>query len=60
MFFFRKSNRNECNCGNSFNKYGKAEDFGLTCNMTCIQNSTQLCGGSNANSIYQIKNCRRK
>jgi hypothetical protein len=61
MFFvFQNPKRNECNCGNSFDKYAKAENFGLSCNLTCIQNETQICGGSNANSIYKIYNCKKE
>jgi hypothetical protein len=40
-----------CFCGNSYGKYGQADN----CNMKCNGNSNQICGGSWANSIYEIE-----
>jgi hypothetical protein len=33
-------------------KYGWAEENGLKCNMTCNGNSSEICGGVLANSVY--------
>jgi len=37
-----------CLCGNSYGKYGAANN----CSMTCTGDRTQACGGFNANSVY--------
>lgn len=37
-----------CLCGNSYGKYGTADN----CNIKCTGDSGQNCGGYNANSIY--------
>jgi hypothetical protein len=37
-----------CLCGNSFGRYGVADN----CNMACTGSSAQKCGGTNANAIY--------
>ncbi len=37
-----------CLCGNSYGKYGPANN----CNMTCTGNSNEVCGGINANNVY--------
>ncbi len=33
---------------------GLASSHALSCNMSCTGNSTQICGGINANSIYML------
>jgi hypothetical protein len=38
----------QCFCGNSYGKYGASK----ACTSDCSGNSTQTCGGANANSIY--------
>ena len=40
-----------CFCGNSYGKSGSASN----CNMHCSGNSSETCGGSWANSVYQLK-----
>jgi len=44
----------ECFCGHKFGKYGKAKN----CNVKCTEkkNKNKICGGSWANSVYEIKN----
>ena len=37
-----------CLCGNSYGKYGTADN----CNYQCTGDSNQMCGGYNANSVY--------
>lgn len=37
-----------CLCGNSYGKYGTADN----CNMKCTGDSGQICGGYSANSVY--------
>ena len=44
-----------CVCDNSYGKYGKADN----CNMKCTGNSSEICGGEWANSVYKIHNPRR-
>ena len=39
-----------CLCGNSYGRYGAANN----CNMACTGDRNQLCGGINANSVYEI------
>ncbi len=39
-----------CMCGNSYGKFGKANN----CNMTCKGKASEVCGGSWANSIYEV------
>ncbi len=41
----------QCFCGNSYGKYGRANN----CNMPCSGNRSELCGGSWSNSVYSIK-----
>ena len=43
-----------CYCGNTYGSIGLASSHGLSCNMYCTGNSTQVCGGINANSIYML------
>ena len=44
-------NSNECWCGNSgYDKYGPGDG----CNLPCQGNKTQICGGANRNSVYEI------
>ncbi|BAT72175.1 conserved hypothetical protein [Thermosulfidibacter takaii ABI70S6] len=38
-----------CFCGNSYGKYGKAQN----CNMLCSGNRKEICGGVWANSVYE-------
>ncbi len=38
----------QCFCGNSYGKYGRADN----CDMRCSGNSHKICGGSWANSVY--------
>ena len=44
-----------CVCGNSYGKYGKANN----CNMKCTGDSSEICGGAWANSVYKIHNPKR-
>lgn len=37
-----------CLCGNSYGKFGTADN----CNMKCTGDSSQICGGYNSNSVY--------
>jgi hypothetical protein len=37
-----------CLCGNSYGKYGAADN----CNYKCTGDSSKICGGYNANSVY--------
>lgn len=37
-----------CLCGNTYGKFGAASN----CNMACTGDRNQICGGSNANSVY--------
>ena len=37
-----------CLCGNSYGRFGQAAN----CNMACTGDGRQVCGGSNANSVY--------
>jgi len=39
-----------CFCGDSYGKYGKATN----CDMKCAGNSSEICGGSWANSVYDV------
>jgi len=39
-----------CFCGNSYGKYGRATN----CNMRCNGNKSKICGGTWANSIYDV------
>lgn len=41
----------QCFCGNTYGKYGPA----VGCNMPCGGNGNEICGGSWAMNIYQIK-----
>lgn len=41
--------RGQCYCGNSYGSYGKS-----ICNTKCRGNSTQICGGDWANSVYDV------
>ncbi|HQL89204.1 MAG TPA: WSC domain-containing protein [Syntrophales bacterium] len=41
----------QCFCGNSYGKYGPANN----CNMKCAGNAAETCGGTWANSVYSIK-----
>jgi len=42
----------ECYCGNAFGSYGISNN----CNAFCPYNPSEICGGSNANSIYETTN----
>ena len=39
----------QCFCGDSYNKYGAADN----CNMACVGNASQTCGGNGANQVYK-------
>ncbi len=39
-----------CYCGNAYGKYGKATN----CDVKCGGNSNEICGGSWANSVYDV------
>lgn len=39
-----------CFCGNSFGRYGEADN----CDFTCVGNSGEKCGGTWANSVYRV------
>jgi len=39
-----------CFCGNSYGRSGQADN----CNMKCAGNPAETCGGSWANSVYQL------
>lgn len=43
-------NSSACMCGNSYGRYGKADN----CNMKCNGNPGQICGGDWANSVYKV------
>ncbi len=40
-----------CLCGNGYGKFGPAEN----CNMPCTGDPGQVCGGINANGVWEIK-----
>lgn len=40
-----------CFCGNTYGRYGPAAN----CDMKCAGNPSQVCGGSWANSVYQLR-----
>ncbi len=40
----------QCFCGNSYGKYGKA----VNCNMRCNGDKSKICGGTWANSVYNV------
>ncbi len=40
-------------CGNSIRTGGQAPDGSTQCNMACLGNSAEICGGSNRLNIYQ-------
>jgi len=40
-----------CFCGNSYGSYGLAPN----CDMACNANANEICGGSDANSIYSTQ-----
>ena len=42
----------ECYCGNVFGSYGISNN----CNAPCANNTNEICGGSNSNSIYETTN----
>jgi len=41
---------NSCFCGNRYGKYGPAKN----CDMKCAGNAQEICGGTWANSIYEV------
>ncbi len=45
----------QCFCGNSYGKYGKADN----CNMKCSGNANEICGGFWAINIYTAKAKKR-
>ena len=42
--------RTECFCGESYGKFGQANN----CNMPCAGDSKEICGGSWANSVFEV------
>jgi len=40
----------ECYCGDSYDKYGQLNES--ACSSNCFANSSEVCGGSKANSVY--------
>jgi len=46
----------QCFCGNEYKKLGKATN----CNMSCTGDKKQKCGGSWANSVYQVTASKSK
>ena len=46
--------RNECRCDNNYGRYGR-ESSDRKCDEECTRDSSQICGGDFANSIYQIR-----
>ena len=40
----------QCFCGNSYGKYGRASN----CNMHCNGDKSKICGGTWANSVYDV------
>lgn len=40
----------QCFCGNTYNKYGPADN----CDMTCSGDDNEICGGRWANAVYRI------
>jgi len=45
----------QCFCGNNYGKLGKSNN----CKMPCSGNKGEICGGSWANSIYQVKSANK-
>jgi len=45
-----------CFCGNTFGLYGAVDtEFDqITCDVPCIGNHTQMCGGYSRNFIYDV------
>jgi len=56
--FKKNINREECYCGNNRDNYGNVSIFGPECNMPCDYNTSQICGGKSASSLYQIITCK--
>ncbi len=53
--------RKDCYCGNAYGKFGLASLNNRFCNITCQGNSSEICGGKNANSIYRTTtSCQSK
>ena len=48
--YFSIQNGYYCSCGDSYGQYGKSSG----CNVNCVGNAQQKCGGPWANSLYQI------
>eukprot|EP00617_Octactis_speculum_P000222 CAMPEP_0185793144 /NCGR_PEP_ID=MMETSP1174-20130828/159310_1 /TAXON_ID=35687 /ORGANISM="Dictyocha speculum, Strain CCMP1381" /LENGTH=725 /DNA_ID=CAMNT_0028488261 /DNA_START=1161 /DNA_END=3335 /DNA_ORIENTATION=- len=48
--FFATQNSGECRCGNSYGGYGDSSG----CTSPCTGDSTEMCGGAWANSVYSI------
>ena len=44
--------RSMCFCDTAYGMYGKGD---LPCNVTCLGNQDQICGGTLLNSIYKTK-----
>jgi hypothetical protein len=41
---------NVCFCGNSYGRYGTADN----CTTACFGDATKICGGGLANSVYKV------
>ena len=46
--FFGTQYSSECFCGNDYGTHGVSSN----CNMECSGDSTEICGGGYANSVY--------
>ncbi len=46
--------RQECRCGNKAGRLGWANENGHSCSSPCKGNSSEICGGPNANSVYYL------
>lgn len=49
-FLIEFTNRNYCQCVNSYGSYGSSKD----CNLKCLGNSDDDCGGILSNSVYDV------
>jgi hypothetical protein len=53
IFLTKIFQRSQCFCGNSYGKYGSANQ--LDCIVHCQGNAQEICGGVGRNSVYQIQ-----
>ena len=47
--------RTQCFCGNSYDKYGAADN----CDVKCAGDQSQTCGGGWANQVYDVRGHRK-